>query len=192
MLFDISVVEKIWNCLCSQFEPWICPQSHDRAGTAAWIKQFAESQNTLLLPWAPGDVSKATHMCDVFVRCVSFLHYTVPGINVTNCLVLALILESYRLKKSNVPDGTINWILYFLAPKSAIALLWELYVQKFAKTGVKDYVLSVIHERMLAPECRLSWVTFYPRKEHLHSMVTLVDTFVPMCHEFLGKGTKSL
>ena len=70
-----------------------------------------------------------------------------------------------------------------------MALLWELYVQKLAKTSVKDYVLSVIHERMLAAECRLSWSTFYPRREHLHSMVTLVDTFLPMCHEFLGKGT---
>ena len=79
-------------------------------------------------------------------------------------------------------------MFHFAAPKSAIALLWELYVQKFAKTAVKDYVLAVIHDRLLATECRLSWVTFYPRKEHLHSMVSLVDTFLPMCHEFLGKG----
>ena len=181
-ILKTSVVEKIWNCLCWQFEPWICPQSHDRAGTAAWIKQFAESQNTLLLPWAPGDVSKAKNMCDVFVRCVSFLHYTVPGIYLRKFLDLT---KCYKMIKSNDKNFKLFWLL---APKSAIALLWELYVQKFAKTGVKDYVLSVIHERMLAPECRLSWVTFYPRKEHLHSMVTLVDTFVPMCHEFLGKG----
>ena len=158
-------------------------------GTAAWIKQFAESQNTLLLPWAPGDVSKAKHMCDAFVRCVSFLHYTVPGINFMNSIVLNQILESYTTIICFGRNNKTEFHL-FSAPKSAIALLWELYVQKFAKTGVKDYVLSVIHERMLAPECRLSWVTFYPRKEHLHSMVTLVDTFVPMCHEFLGKGTK--
>ena len=74
------------------------------------------------------------------------------------------------------------------APKSAIALLWEMYVQKFAKTAVKDYVLTVIHDRLLSSDCRLSWATFYPKKEHLHSMVSLVDTFLPMSHEFLGKG----
>ena len=25
------------------------------------------------------------------------------------------------------------------------------------------------------------------RKDHLHSMINVVDTFIPLCHEFLGK-----
>ena len=45
------------------------------------------------------------------------------------------------------------------APKSAVALAWEFYCEKLAKTPVKDYVLAVVHQEL----AKLPWSSFHPR-----------------------------
>ena len=46
------------------------------------------------------------------------------------------------------------------APGSpAVALTWEFYCDKLAKTAVKDYVLSVAHQALV----KLPWNDFHPR-----------------------------
>lgn len=61
--------------------------------------------------------------------------------------------------------------------------MWEFYFHHLAKTHVKEYVLAVVHESLL----KLPWSSFHPKKDHLHMLVSVVDSFLPSCHEFLGK-----
>jgi hypothetical protein len=49
---------------------------------------------------------------------------------------------------------------------------------------VKDYILALVHDTLLT---YLPWNSFYPRDEDLRLMVSVIDSFLPLCHEFLGR-----
>lgn len=72
-----SVLNHLWRMMRRQFDPWICPMSHNQIG-AGWIQQLAESQKPLL-PWAPGDVPRAKIVCNTFANSAQYLHQAVPG-----------------------------------------------------------------------------------------------------------------
>jgi hypothetical protein len=61
---------------------------------------------------------------------------------------------------------------------------WEHYCRHYAHPVVKDYILALVHDTLLT---YLPWNSFYPRDEDLRLMVSVIDSFLPLCHEFLGR-----
>ncbi len=64
-----------------------------------------------------------------------------------------------------------------------LSLLLETYCSRFARTAIKDFVLIPVHKRWE----NLPWEQLYPSTEDLGRLVTALDSFLPLCHEFLGK-----
>ena len=60
---------------------------------------------------------------------------------------------------------------------------WSYYAGNFAHTATKDYVLAVSQTSLL----NLSWRNFVPDASDVDQMVRIIDTFLPLCHGFLGK-----
>ena len=60
---------------------------------------------------------------------------------------------------------------------------WSYYAGNFAHTATKDYVLAVSQTALL----NLSWRNFVPDASDVDQMVRIIDTFLPLCHGFLGK-----
>ena len=74
-------------------------------------------------------------------------------------------------------DKSIN------SERRALSHLLELYSKRFALQAVKDYVLNPLHTQWQA----LQWSSLIPNVEDLSRFVTILDTFNPICHEFVGK-----
>ena len=60
---------------------------------------------------------------------------------------------------------------------------WSYYAGNFANTATKDYVLAVAQSSLL----NLRWSDFVPDASDVDQMVRIIDTFLPLCHGFLGK-----
>ena len=60
---------------------------------------------------------------------------------------------------------------------------WSYYAGNFANTSSKDYVLAVSQSSLL----NLRWCNFVPDASDVDQMVRIIDTFLPLCHGFLGK-----
>ena len=60
---------------------------------------------------------------------------------------------------------------------------WSYYATNFANTATKDYVLAVSQSSLL----NLRWCNFVPDASDVDQMVRIIDTFLPLCHGFLGK-----
>jgi hypothetical protein len=87
--------------------------------------------------------------------------------------MLAVFTSSVSFLNANVPS----------ARRSAVSHLLENYCKRFAHTAVKDYVLNPVHAHYLT----LPWSTFFLQVEDLTRLVTILDAFLPLCHEFVGK-----
>ena len=64
-----------------------------------------------------------------------------------------------------------------------MAHVWEMYASKFANDKIKDHIHEVTHKALL----RLPWRKLTPTMSHLEQMVRIMDTYVPICHEFVGR-----
>ncbi len=69
------------------------------------------------------------------------------------------------------------------ADKCILSHLMDTYCQRFAQPSVKDFILSPVQDQIMT----LQWPTFQPSLEDIMHMVAIVDAFLPLCHEFLGK-----
>ena len=67
--------------------------------------------------------------------------------------------------------------------KSCLSYLLEMYCQRFARPAIKDFVLHIVHTHWLD----LPWEQLTPRLEDMTRLVAVLDAFIPLCHEFLGK-----
>ena len=61
--------------------------------------------------------------------------------------------------------------------------LLETYCTRFARPAIKDFVLHPIHVQWQ----NLPWDNFSPVASDLARLVALLDAFIPLCHEFVGK-----
>lgn len=61
--------------------------------------------------------------------------------------------------------------------------VWEYYATKFATSSVKDHVLESVQTALL----KLPWRNFTPTMPDLEQMVRIMDTFLPICHGFIGR-----
>jgi hypothetical protein len=61
--------------------------------------------------------------------------------------------------------------------------MWSFYACSFAHPAVKDYILVVVHNALLA----LPWSEFAPNEAEVEEMVRIIDTFLPLCHVFIGR-----
>ena len=75
-----------------------------------------------------------------------------------------------------------SFVLENNRPVMASKLL-QVYVSSFAKPSIKDFVLQPVHQQWLG----LAWDRLFPQTPDLSLIVTVMDTFIPLCHEFLGK-----
>ncbi len=69
------------------------------------------------------------------------------------------------------------------APRATLGHVWTYYAANLAHTANKDYVLSVAHSALL----QLPWREFTPNAADVEQMVRVIDTFLPLCHGFLGR-----
>ena len=67
--------------------------------------------------------------------------------------------------------------------RTALSHILELYGRRFALPAIKDFVLNPLHKQWQA----LHWSELVPSVEDLGRFVTILDTFNPICHEFIGK-----
>ncbi|XP_075232112.1 ectopic P-granules autophagy protein 5 isoform X2 [Lycorma delicatula] len=63
-----------------------------------------------------------------------------------------------------------------------LSFVWQFYVVNYAHSSVKDYILNLIHGRLLT----LPWNRFTPSFQDIDLMLRVVDQYVPYCHTFLG------
>ena len=78
---------------------------------------------------------------------------------------------------------TLKNHFYVLAPRNVLAHVWDYYATRFANNSVKDHVLESIHITFL----KLPWRNFTPTLSDLDQMVRIMDTFIPICHGFVGR-----
>ena len=96
-------------------------------------------------------------------------------------------LEKINYNRSNVSYlhyAALNSRPFILASKSALSHYWEHYCRHYANPIVKDYILALVHETLLN---NLPWNNFFPGDSDLRLMVSVIDSFLPLCHEFLGR-----
>ena len=167
------VVLRLWNAIRDLFKPWICPLSgSEMAEAAVWIQQLSEGQK-VLQPWAPGsgDTKHAAAVFDRFVLALSFLEETVPAQRFDD--FLSQLCSGHSLFKEDVHRSC----------RDVLGHAWSYYAANFANTATKDYVLAVAQSSLL----NLRWSDFVPDASDVDQMVRIIDTFLPLCHGFLGK-----
>jgi hypothetical protein len=69
------------------------------------------------------------------------------------------------------------------APRDTLGHVWSYYSTNFAHTANKDYILAAAHTALL----QLPWANFAPNQADVEQMVRISDTFLPLCHGFLGR-----
>ena len=78
----------------------------------------------------------------------------------------------------------LNYVDYTLENSCMASKLLQVYVSSFAKPSIKDFVLQPVHQQWLSG---LAWNRLFPQPQDLSLIVTVMDTFIPLCHEFLGQ-----
>lgn len=121
------------------------------------------------MPWAPSDVKLAPLMTAMLPKCAELLHFLIP------CKFSSIFIFS---KEKYLIVTSVS------AEKSPLSHVWEYYCHNFAHPEVRDYVLIVIHEVLLN---NVQWSLFSPINDDLRLMVSVIDSFLPICHEFLGR-----
>ena len=71
----------------------------------------------------------------------------------------------------------------FIDYPGLLELVWRYYCLHVAHAKVKDYVLSLVHTALL----KLNWTHFCPMDEDVDQMVKIIDLFLPLCHDFIGR-----
>ena len=135
-----------------------------------WIQQLAEGQR-VLQPWAPGsgDAIHAAAVFDRLIHALSFLEETIPAPRFD---LFDFFFKGYFL------GSCINRTY-----RDILGHTWSYYATNFANTATKDYVLAVSQSSLL----NLCWCNFVPDASDVDQMVRIIDTFLPLCHGFLGK-----
>ena len=162
---------RLWTAIRDMFNPWICPLSgSEMADCDKWIQQLAEGQK-VLQPWAPGsgDAKHAAAVFDRFVIALAFLEETVPA-------------PRFELFPRTLLNNKFTPSIY-RTNRDILGHAWSYYAGYFANTATKDYVLAVSQSSLI----NLRWCNFVPDASDVDQMVRIIDTFLPLCHGFLGK-----
>ena len=72
---------------------------------------------------------------------------------------------------------------YNFSEQKTLSYLLELYNKRFVAEAMKDFVLNPLHTQLV----HLHWSEFSPDFEDLARIVNVLDTFNPLCHEFIGR-----
>lgn len=127
----------------------------------AWIIPLKEEQRHETAQWI-----------QQFAESHKVLFPWAPGDVDSAAVMLKVFTFSLQLVDKNFTDE-----------RNILSRLLEIYCHFFACTTMKDFVLHPVHQHWQT----LPWENFAPTEGDLRRLVVVLDTFIPLCHEFLGK-----
>ena len=129
-----------------------------------------------ILPLMEGQRQETAAWIQQFAESSKVLFPWAPGDVASAETVLSVFTGCLNYLDTIVLDSTPH-------TRGVTPCLLEVYCHRYAKPTIKDFVLNPVHNQWLG----LSWTQMIPQPQDLNLIVTVMDTFIPLCHEFLGK-----
>ena len=129
-----------------------------------------------ILPLMEGQRQETAAWIQQFAESSKVLFPWAPGDVAVAETVLSVFTGCLNYLDMLVLDGTPN-------ARGVTPWLLEVYCQRYAKPTIKDFVLNPVHNQWLS----MAWTKMYPTPQDLNLIVAVMDSFIPLCHEFLGK-----